>query len=57
MTQATLEQDLELLAKAQTKAVRLLLVRERYRVRDAQRILRATKELETLAKELESIKT
>ena len=57
MTQATLEQDLELLAKAQTKAVRLLLVRERYRVRDAQRILRATKELETLAKELESVKT
>jgi len=53
MTQAALEQDIELVVRAQAKVVNLLYVRPRYRVRDAQRILRAAKELELLAKELE----
>ena len=42
--------DLELLVKAQTKAVNLLCTRDKYLGRHA---LRATKELERLAAELE----
>ena len=53
MKQTALEQDIELLVKAQTRVVNLLYARPRYRVTDAQRILRAAKELELLAKELE----
>ena len=45
--------DLELLVKAQTKAVNLLCTRDKYLGRHAQRVLRATKELERLAAELE----
>jgi hypothetical protein len=44
--------DLELLAQAHTKVVELVNKQDRYLATHAQRILRTTKELTTLAKEL-----